>query len=62
MQGPVHDDRSQTDAEPTARRPMNQGRAMGLAGRKLVLERYSMPVATAGLKAALAAVCGRDLR
>jgi glycosyltransferase involved in cell wall biosynthesis len=31
-------------------------RAMGLAGRKLVVARYSMAVATAGLKAALAAV------
>jgi glycosyltransferase involved in cell wall biosynthesis len=30
--------------------------AMGAAGRKLVLEKYSMPVATAGLKAALKAV------
>ena len=30
--------------------------AMGAAGRKLVLEQYSMPVATAGLKAALKAV------
>jgi glycosyltransferase involved in cell wall biosynthesis len=43
-------------------RDRDRARAMGLAGRKLVLERYSMPVATAGLKAAFAAVCGRDLR
>ena len=34
-------------------------RGMGLAGRKLVVEHYSMPTATAGLKAALAAVCAR---
>jgi len=32
--------------------------AMGAAGRKLVLEKYSMLVATAGLKAALKKVCG----
>ncbi len=32
--------------------------AMGAAGRKRVLEEYSMPVATAGLKAALRAVSG----
>jgi glycosyltransferase involved in cell wall biosynthesis len=32
-------------------------RAMGLAGRRLVLEHYSMPTATAGLKAALASIC-----
>lgn len=31
---------------------------MGVAGRQLVLEKYSMPVATAGLKAALKAVTG----
>jgi glycosyltransferase involved in cell wall biosynthesis len=33
-------------------------RAMGAAGRRLVLEEYSMPTATRGLKRALAAVAG----
>ncbi len=32
---------------------------MGARGRRLVLEKYSMPVAMEGLKAALRAVCGR---
>jgi len=38
----------------------NRGHApvMGAAGRKLVSEKYSMPIATEGLKAALKKVCG----
>jgi len=36
----------------------DSAKAMGAAGRRLVLEQYSMPVATAGLKAALEAVNG----
>lgn len=36
----------------------DDAKAMGAAGRRLVLEQYSMPVATAGLKAALKAVIG----
>jgi len=35
----------------------NRAAAMGKAGRSLVLEKYSMPVATAGLKSALRHVC-----
>jgi glycosyltransferase involved in cell wall biosynthesis len=35
----------------------NRARLMGAAGKELVLEKYSMPVATEGLKAALEQVC-----
>lgn len=38
----------------------SRAQAMGAAGRKRVLEQYSMPVATAGLKAALRAVNGEQ--
>ncbi|MBI1284700.1 MAG: glycosyltransferase [Thiobacillus sp.] len=45
-------------ADAMARLLQNRDRApaMAAAGRKLVLEKYSMPVATAGLRAALKAV------
>lgn len=57
--GYVFSDGADGLAETMERLLRNRGRAseMGEIGRRLVLEHYSMPVATEGLKAALRSVC-----
>jgi glycosyltransferase involved in cell wall biosynthesis len=58
--GHVFSDGAEGLADAMEKLVRNRERAprMGAAGRRLVMERYSMPVATAGLKAALEKVLG----